>query len=79
MPAPDLREMMRLLVNSKKDVKIDVKSTFKSVWVTNALDRSEDCLVSDKILGLVGESMTSFQTEMTAKPPRKPTKSLLTQ
>ena len=30
--------MMRLLLNSNKDVKIDVYSAFKSVWVTNALD-----------------------------------------
>ena len=63
--------MMRLLINSNKDVKIDVKSAFKSVWVANALEGSEDYLVSDKIFGLVGKSMTSFRTEMIAKPPPK--------
>ena len=31
VPAPDQNETMRLLVNSNKDVKIDVKSAFKSV------------------------------------------------
>ena len=56
---PDQNEIMRPFVNSYKDVNIDVKSDFKSVWVTDAFDRSEDSL-SDKIFGLVGESMTSF-------------------
>ena len=37
LPAPDRNEMMRLLVNSN-NVKIGVKSAFKSVWITNALD-----------------------------------------
>ena len=69
--------MMRLLINSNKDVKIDVKSAFKSVWVANALEGSEDYLVSDKIFGLVGKSMTSFRTEMIAKPPPKTVKELV--
>ena len=74
LPAPDRNEMMRVFVNSNKDVKIDFKSAFKSVWVTNGLDGSEDYLVSDKIFGLVGESLTSFGTEMIAKPPPKTVK-----
>ena len=77
MPAPDRNEMMRLLVNSNKDVKIDVKSAFKSVWVANALDGSEDYLVSDKIFGLVGELMASFRTGMIAKPPLKTAKEVI--
>ena len=77
VPAPDWNEMMRLLVNSNKDVKIDVKSAFRSVWITDALDGSEDCLVSDKMFGLFGESMTSFRTEMTEKPPPKTVKELI--
>ena len=64
-------KMMRLLANSNKDVKIDFKSAFKSVWVTNALGGSEDYLVSDKIFGLAGELMTRFRTKMIAKPPPK--------
>ena len=47
--AQDRNEMMRLHVNSNKDIKIDVNSTFKSIWVTNALDWLEDYLVIDKI------------------------------
>ena len=44
---------MRPLANSNKDVKIDVKSAFKSVWVKNALDGSEDYLVSTRYLVLL--------------------------
>ena len=77
VPAPVLNETMRLLVNSKKDVKIDVKSAFLSVWVTNAPDGSEDYLVSDKIFGPVGESMTNFQTAMIANPSPETNKELI--
>ena len=48
-----------------------------SVWVTNSLDGLEDYLVSDKIFGLVAESMTSFWTEMIAKPTQKTVKELI--
>ena len=77
VPALDWNEMMKLLVNCNKDVKIDVKSAFKSVLVTNALEGSEDYLVSDKIFCFVGESMTSFRTEMIAKSPPKTFKELI--
>ena len=58
-------------------IKTDVKSSFKSVWVTNALDGLEDYLVSDKIFVFVGESMTNFQNEMISKPPPKIIKELI--
>ena len=71
-PSPPVgNKMMRLLGNSNKDVKIDFKSAFKSVWVANSLGRSEDYLVSDKIFGLAGELMARFRTKMIAKPPPK--------
>ena len=57
VPAPDRIEMMTLLKDAIQDVRINENSAFKSVWVTNALDGSEDYLVSDKIFSLVGESM----------------------
>ena len=69
---------VKLLVNSNKDVKMDVKSAFKSVWVTNATDGSEDYLISDKIFGLNSESMTNFRNEIIAKPPPKSVKELIT-
>ena len=48
--APDRIEMMTLLNDAIQDVR---SSAFKSVGVTNALDGSEDYLVSDNIFSLV--------------------------
>ena len=70
-PSPDRSEMMSLLVESEKAIALDSNVAFKSVWVTNSLDGSEDYLVSDKIFGLAGDSMRQFGNEMTAKPPPK--------
>ena len=70
-PSPDRSEMMSLLVESEKAIALDSNVAFKSVWVTNSLDGSEDYLVSDKIFGLAGDSTRQFGNEMTAKPPPK--------
>ena len=61
---------MSLLVESEKAITLDTNAAFKSVWVTNSLDGSEDFLVSDKILGLVRDSMRQFRNKMTATPPK---------
>ena len=58
---------MKLLNDAKKDKKIDKSPSFKSVWVTNALDGSEDYLVSDKIFALVGETMRSSRSDVIQK------------
>ena len=42
--------MMRMLKKSFDSLEIDVASRFKALWVTNALDRSEDYLVSERII-----------------------------
>ena len=51
----------------KKTKKIDKSPSFKSIWVTNALDESEDYLVSDKIFALVGETMRSSRSDVIQK------------
>ena len=61
VPAPDRGEMRSLLVESEKAVELDANTAFKSVWVTDCLDRSEDHLVNDKIFALVGDSMRQFR------------------
>ena len=77
VPVPDRGEMMSLLVESQKAVELDANTAFKSVWVTNCLDGSEDYLVNDKIFALVGDSMRQFRNEMTAKPPPKTIKEVI--
>ena len=67
VPAPDRIEMMTFLTDAMQDVRINESSAFKSVWVTNALDGSEDYSVSDKIFSLLGEGMRSFRAEMLKK------------
>ena len=71
VPSPNRNEMMSLLVESEKAIALETSATFKSVCVTNSLDGSEDYLVSNKLLGLVGDSMRQFRKEMTAKSPPK--------
>ena len=77
VPAPDRGKMMSLLVKSEKAVELDANAAFKSVWVTNCLDGSEDYLVNDKIFALVIDSMRQFRNEMTAKPPPKAIKEVI--
>ena len=38
----------------------DCAKELKSLWVTNALDGSEDCLVSERVYKLVG-TRTTFE------------------
>ena len=68
-PSPNRSEMMSLLVDSENSITIDANTAFKSNWVTNSLDGTEDFFVSGKIFGLVGDSMREFRNKMTAKPP----------
>ena len=47
--APDCNDMMKMLEKSMETVKFHYK---KTVWVMNALNGSEDFLISDKIMAL---------------------------
>ena len=46
---PSRDEMMRMLYKSQVSLEIDCAKEFKSLWVTNALDGSEDYLVSKMV------------------------------
>ena len=48
IPQPSREDMLRMLAESFNSLKIDVVNRFKALWVTNALDGSEDYLVSEK-------------------------------
>jgi len=78
VPSTNRSEMMSLLVDSEKAITIDANAAFKSNWVTNSLDGTEDFFVSDKIFGLVGDSMRNkIRNKMTAKPPPKTLKEVI--
>ena len=43
---------------------VDIKKAFKSLWVSNALDGTEDYLVNEKILGLIGTDFIKFREKL---------------
>ena len=50
---------------------VDTESEFKSLFVTNALDRSEDYLLSNKLYALVENEIIKFRTELMTSRPAK--------
>ena len=68
IPAPSKNEMMSMLSESMDSVTVDFPAAFKSLWLTNKLDGSEDYLVSERIMDLVGEEMKKFRDELMTKP-----------
>ena len=61
---PSRNEMMLMLLQAWGRLEIDTKSEFKSLFVTNALDGSEDCLVSDKFFALIGDEIVDVRKEL---------------
>ena len=57
-------EMMYVLLQAWKTLEFDTKGEFKSLFVTKALDGSEDYLVSNKLFALIGDGMIDFRKEM---------------
>ena len=53
-----------LLRNEMMSVLLQAKREFKSLFVTKALDGSEDYLVSNKLFALIGDEMIDFWKEM---------------
>ena len=45
IPKPERTDMMEMIVSSLASLKVDLQRAFKSLFVTNALDGSEDYLV----------------------------------
>lgn len=53
-----------MLLFACRKIEVDTKAAFKSRFVTNSLDGSEDYLVSDRLFRLVGEDMKLFREEL---------------
>ena len=60
-------DIMRILEEIFKSSEIDVVNHFKALRVTNALDGSEDCLVSERLMSLVGEKIKAFHDRLKKK------------
>ena len=71
IPSPSRNEMMSMLLASWEKLQIDTEKQFKSLFFINALDGSEDYLVSDKLYALIGEEMLYFQKDLMLPKPIK--------
>ena len=56
--------MMLTLLKAWELLDVYTEREFKSLFVTNALDGSEDYFVSDKLYALVGNEMVKFRTKL---------------
>ena len=65
VPSPNREDMVKMLLSAWKDVPNNFAKVFKKLFVTNALDGSEDHLVSDKLFALIGSDMQKFRKELT--------------
>ena len=70
-------DMMKMLIESFKSLEIDFANRFKALWVTNALDGSEEYLVYERLMSLVGEKMKAFHDQLKKKKSSKNLKELL--
>lgn len=64
IPSPSRDQNMKMTVEALDTLSIDSVKAFKSLFVTNALDGTEDFLVSDKIFRLVGQQLVQFRTKL---------------
>ena len=65
VPSPTGVEMMSMLANAWSLLTVDSMAALKSLFITNALDGSEDHLVSEKLFeSLTGIDMLSFRAKI---------------
>ena len=64
VPSPTRENMVEMLLNAWGLLNIDYESVFKSLFITSALDGSEDFLVSDRLMTLVGNSMCEYRENL---------------
>ena len=77
IPSPSRDEMMHMLLKARDLLDVDTEREFKSLFVTNALDGSEDYLVSDKLYPLAGNETVKFRTELMTSSPAKTLKEVI--
>ena len=77
IPAPTCDEMMRMLYDSWNEIDICATKALKHNFLQNKLDGSEDYLVTDKLVSLVGDEVKAFRQTLPQTPPPKTLKELL--
>ena len=66
-----------MLDESFRSLKIEFASRFKTLWVKNALDGSEDHLVPDRVYSLAVKELIVFLNDLLEKPSPKSLKELM--
>ena len=69
--------MIRVLYESNVSLEKDYAKGFKSLWVTNVLNGSENYLVSERVYKLVGTRMNDFRNQLMKTTSPKNLKQLL--
>ena len=64
VPTPTREEMINMTVTPAKKIDLNFAEVFKQLFVTNKLDGSEDCLVSDKLFDLIGSEMVESRKKL---------------
>ena len=71
IPSPTRDEMMRIMQDSWDALKLDPVLALKNSFLLNALDGSEDHLVTDHLMEMVGAEIKAFREELISSPPPK--------
>ena len=64
IPTVGRNDIMNLIIQSWNELHVDVESRYKALWLTNALDGTEDSFVSDKIFQLVGHDLMGYREKL---------------
>ena len=68
--------MVRMLVESYSNINVDIAARYKALWMTNKLDGSEDHLVLERIMTVVGQKFMLFRKILMRSPSPKNLKDL---
>ena len=65
---PDRSDVIRMTIAAWQNITVDCERAFKTNFVTNSFNGSEDYLVSGKIFYLVGDEMLKFREQLLKTP-----------
>ena len=77
VPSITRDKQMELMDKAWEQCEANHKLAFKTNWLTNSFDGSEDHLVSSRIMDLVGEELIAFRTELLESEPAADLKELI--
>ena len=70
IPSPSRQDLIDMTMKTMNELDLDISRAFKSLFVTNKLDGSEDLLIGDTLRCLVYEEMKEFRKKLvTTTPP----------